>query len=305
MSLPNTHDVAVVGGSFAGLSAAMQVARARRRVLIVDAGKPRNRYAAHSHGFLGQDGSSPAQIVATGSAQLLAYPTASIVNDEALAAVRTSDGFVVRLASGEDVHASRLVLATGMVDALPPLPGLADRWGSTVLHCPYCHGYEVAGGRLGVLATLPASVHQALLVADWGEVTLFAEPSYALDEAQRAALDARGVRIETTPARAISTGADGLERLQLADGREIALSALFVATRASQASPLAESLGCAFDEGPQGPLVRVDAKQQTTVPGVFAAGDAANAMSNATLASSSGVLAGVFAHQSLAVPGAV
>lgn len=296
------HDAIIVGGSFAGLSAALQLARARRRVLLVDAGKPRNRFAAHSHGFLGQDGRTPAEIVSTARAQLLAYPTVRILDDEVVEAAHGGDAFRVRLASGHDTHAARLVLATGVVDELPPVPGLAERWGRTVLHCPYCHGYEVAGGTLGVLATLPGSVHQALLVADWGDVVLFADETFALDDAQRAALAARGVRIEPMPVRAMTTATDGGEIVQLADGRDVALSALFVATTTRPASPLAESLGCAFDDGPQGPVIRVDAKQATTVAGVFAAGDAANPMSNATLASSAGVLAGVFAHQSLAIP---
>jgi thioredoxin reductase len=299
---PGRYDVIVVGGSFAGLSAALQVARARRRVLVVDAGKPRNRFAAHSHGFLGQDGRAPTAIVSTAREQLLAYPTAAFVRDEAIDATPSEDGFALRLASGVGMHGARLVIATGMEDELPAVPGLAERWGRTVLHCPYCHGYEVAGGTLGVLATLPGSVHQALLVADWGDVVLFADAAFGLDDGQRAALAARGVRIEPVPIRAMATAADGRETVHLVDGREVALSALFVATRTRPASALAGRLGCAFDDGPQGPVIRVDAKQATTVPGVFAAGDAANPMSNATLASASGVMAGVSAHQSLAIP---
>ncbi len=292
----------VVGGSFAGLSAAMQVARARRRVLVVDAGRPRNRFAAHSHGFLGQDGRAPEAITGVGREQLLAYSNAMFVHDEVVAAVSTEQGFVLRLASGTLAHAARLVLATGVEDELPAIPGLIERWGRTVLHCPYCHGYEVAGSTLGVLATMPGSVHQALLVADWGEVVLFADASFALDDTQRSALATRNVRIEPVPVRAMATTADGHETVHLVDGREIELSALFVATTTRPSSPLAASLGCAFDDGPQGPVIRVDAKQATTVAGVFAAGDAASAMSNATLASAGGVLAGVFAHQSLAIP---
>ncbi len=298
----NRHDVIVVGGSFAGLSAAMQVARARRRVLVVDAGRPRNRFAAHSHGFLGQDGRVPQAITRIAREQLLAYPTVAFEHDEAVVAHSTGDGFALQLASGTIAHAARLVLSTGVEDELPKIPGLTERWGRTVLHCPYCHGYEVAGGTLGVLATMPGSVHQALLVADWGEVVLFADASFALDDTQRGALAARGVRIEPVPVRAMATAVDGDETVHLADGRIVVLSALFVATTTRPASALAGSLGCAFDDGPQGPVIRVDAKQATTVPGVFAAGDAASAMSNATLASAGGVLAGVFAHQSLAIP---
>ncbi|HZF66768.1 MAG TPA: NAD(P)/FAD-dependent oxidoreductase, partial [Gemmatirosa sp.] len=147
------YEVVVIGGSWAGLSAAMQLARARRRVLVVDAGKPRNRFASTSHGFLGQDGRTPAAILDTARAQVLAYPTATLRHDEVTRAVRHGDGaFDVVLASGGRVHARRLVLATGVVDVLPDVPGLRERWGVSVLHCPYCHGYEVADRRLGVLA---------------------------------------------------------------------------------------------------------------------------------------------------------
>lgn len=300
---PGRYDVIVVGGSFAGLSAALQVARARRRVLVVDAGNPRNRFAAHSHGFLGQDGRAPTAIVSTAREQVLAYPTAAFVRDEAIDATSSENGFALRLASDASVHGSRLVLATGMEDELPPLAGLAERWGRTVLHCPYCHGYEVAGGTLGVLATLPGSVHQALLVADWGDVVLFADAAFGLDDGQRAALAARGVRIEPVPVRSMATDADAHEVVHLADGSSVQVSALFVATRTRQASPLPGLLGCAFDDGPQGPVIRVDERQTTTVAGVYAAGDAASVVSNATLASAAGVLAGVSAHQSLAIPG--
>ncbi len=298
-----THDTIVVGGSWAGLSAAMQLARARRRVLVVDAGRPRNRFAHASHGFLGQDGRAPADIQADARAQVLAYPTAALVEGEAEHARQTGDGFEVVLASGEAFRAPRLVLATGVVDELPEVEGLRERWGVTVLHCPYCHGYEVADGRLGVLATSPMSMHQALLIPDWSaDVTLFTNGAFAPDEAHRAALCARGVRVEERPVRALLGDAPRLDGVRLDDGSVVPLHALFTASRTRMASPLAGQLGCAFDDGPLGPVVRTDARRETTVPGVYAAGDAARQPHNATLASADGVLAGIGAHQSL-VPG--
>jgi thioredoxin reductase len=298
-----THDTIVVGGSWAGLSAAMQLARARRRVLVVDAGRPRNRFAHASQGFLGQDGRAPAAIQADARAQVLAYPTAEFVEGEAEHASSTGDGFEIVLTSGERFHAPRLVLATGVVDELPEVEGLRERWGVTVLHCPYCHGYEVADGRLGVLATSPTSMHQALLVPDWSaDVTLFTNGAFAPDDAQRAALDARGVRVEERPVRALLGDTPRLDGVRLDDGSMVQLDALFTASRPRMASPLAGQLGCAFDDGPLGPLVRTDARKETTVPGVYAAGDAARQPHNATLASADGVLAGIGAHQSL-VPG--
>jgi thioredoxin reductase len=297
------QDAVVVGGSFAGLSAAMQLARARRRVVLVDAGRPRNRFAHASHGFLGQDGRAPADIVATGRAQVLAYPTAALRQDEAVHARQDGDGFEVGLASGETLRTRRLVLATGVVDELPDLPGLRERWGVTVLHCPYCHGYEVADGRLGVLAVSEMSLHQALLIPDWSaDVTLFTHGAVTPSAEQQADLASRGVRVETRPVEALLGDAPALTGIRLRDGQIVELDALFTASRTRMASPLAEQLGCAFDDGPFGPLVRTDARKETTVPGVFAAGDIARVPHNATFASADGVQAGISAHQSLALP---
>lgn len=293
------YDVIIIGGSFAGLSAAMQLARARRHVLLVDAAKPRNRYAAHAHGFLGQDGVPPHEIVAVARAQLARYPTVAFLDGEAVRAQTQDGGFGIVMASGQQVHGTRLILAIGMRDELPPLAGLEERWGQTVLHCPYCHGYEVAGNPLGVLAAHPMSAHQAMMLPDWGPTTYFTLDQFEPSAEEARHLAARGVRIERTPVVALRGAAPALDGVVLADGREVPLRALFVASRSHMASPLAAQLGCAFDEGPLGPVIRVDELKQTTVPGVYAAGDASTPMSNATLASASGVMAGVCAHRSL------
>ncbi|CAB3861639.1 Thioredoxin reductase [Achromobacter mucicolens] len=293
------YDVIIIGGSFAGLSAAMQLARARRQVLLVDAARPRNRYAAHAHGFLGQDGVPPQEIVANARAQLARYPTVSFLDGEAIQALAQDGGFAVIMAGGEQVRGARLILATGMRDELPPLPGLQARWGQTVLHCPYCHGFEVAGEPLGVLAAHPMSVHQAMLLPDWGPTTYFTQGQFEPSPEDARHLAARGVLVERTPVVALLGDAPALTGVVLDDGREVPLRALFVASRVHMASPLAGQLGCEFDEGPLGPVIRVDDMKQTTVPGVFAAGDASTPMSNATLASASGVMAGVCAHRSL------
>ncbi|WP_338619397.1 NAD(P)/FAD-dependent oxidoreductase [Achromobacter sp. E1] len=293
------YDVIIIGGSFAGLSAAMQLARARRQVLLVDAARPRNRYAAHAHGFLGQDGVPPQEIVANARAQLARYPTVSFLDGEAIQALAQDGGFAVVMAGGEQVRGARLILATGMRDELPPLPGLQARWGQTVLHCPYCHGFEVADEPLGVVAAHPMSVHQAMLLPDWGPTTYFTQGQFEPSPEDARHLAARGVRVERTPVVALLGDAPALTGVALDDGREVPLRALFVASRVHMASPLAGQLGCEFDEGPLGPVIRVDDMKQTTVPGVFAAGDASTPMSNATLASASGVMAGVCAHRSL------
>ena len=293
------HDVIVVGGSFAGLSAAMQLARARRNVLIIDTGLPRNRFASHAHGFFGQDGKPPAEIIREAASQLAAYPTVQWVKGEAVTAQRTDNAFSVALSDGRIESASRLILATGVRDELPVIPGLQERWGMTALHCPYCHGYEVRDRRLAVLGNHPLSAYQALLIPDWGPTTYFTQGTFEPDAGQLAHLAARNVRIERSPVVELLGQAPHLEALRLADGRVVAIDALFVAPRTHINSTLAEQLGCAFDEAPLGPVIRVDDLKQTTVEGVYVAGDVSNKMTNATFASAAGVAAGVGAHHSL------
>jgi thioredoxin reductase len=277
----------------------MPLARARRRVLVVDSGLPRNRFAEASHGFLGQDGRPPYDILRDAGRQLLTYPTVELVQGEVVSARQAERGFDVTLADGREARAARLVLATGVADELPPIPGMRERWGTTVLHCPYCHGYEVAGRELGVLGGHSKAAHLATLLPDWGPTTLFTQGELEPDEEEAARLAARGVRVERTPVVELLGTAPELEAVRLSDGRVVALGAIFTGPRVRMASPLAEELGCAFDDGPMGPYIRVDDSKQTTVPGVYAAGDAASPMYNATLASAAGFLAGVGAHQSL------
>ncbi|REG59296.1 thioredoxin reductase [Paraburkholderia sp. BL6669N2] len=292
-------DVIVVGGSFAGLSAAMQLARARRRVLVVDGRKPRNRYTAHSHGFFGQDGKNPTEIIGEATAQLAQYPTVDIVTTEARTASQLDGHFVVTLADGLSFCADRIVLATGVRDELPSLPGLDERWGVSVLHCPYCHGYEVVDKQLGVLATNALSIHQALLIPDWSPTTWFTQGIVEATPEEAALLGSRNVRIERLPVVEVLGNAPEMRGLRLADNRVVAIDALFVAPHTHMASSLAQQLGCEFDEGPMGPTIRVNEFKQTSIPGVFAAGDAATPWTNATFAAAAGVAAGVATHRSL------
>lgn len=298
-----SFDVVIVGGSFAGLAAAMPLARACRRVLLIDAKRPRNRFASASHGFLGQDGKSPEAIRTLFLAELSAYPNLQVVEGEVVRAHKEASGFVLTLSSGSEQRGRRLVLATGVEDELPDVPGLRERWGRSVLHCPYCHGYEVRGRPLGVLGVLSKSSHQALLLPDWGPTTYFSHDA-PCDEEQRAQLTRRGVTIESARVVELLGKAPELEAVRLADGRVVPLQALFTASKTRVVSGLAEQLGCAFDEGFTGPYLRVDEWKQTSVPGVYAAGDAATQMHNATLAAAAGTMAGVAAHQSLVMESA-
>lgn len=292
--------VVIIGGSFAGLSAALQLARARRKILVLDVGQPRNRFALHSHGFLGRDGSSPSEILQEARTQLLRYPTVQYAQATVSNVARQDTGFQVTFADQQVALAGRLILATGVVDHLPEVAGLAERWGEGVAQCPYCHGYEVAERRLGVLASGESALHQATMLPDWSShVTLFTNGALTPTDTDRAALARRGVQIIETPVRRVIGPERTVEAVELGDGRMVPLDALFVTTTVSLAAPFAEQLGCELEAGPFGPLIKTDAFQQTTVPGVFAAGDAARSMHNLSWAVADGVMAGIAAHRSL------
>lgn len=293
-------DAIVVGGSFAGISAALQLARARRRVAVVDAGSPRNRFAQASHGFFGHDGRAPLDLIAQAREQLLAYPTVRFVAAQALEAAPQGEGFALALDNGERLVGRRLLLATGVRDLLPELPGLAERWGQSVAHCPYCHGYEFDRQPLGVLYRMPLSLHQAQLIAEWGPTTLFLD-GHAISDAERAHMAALGVAIEAGKVFALEGEGAALAGVRLAD-RRVPLRGLFLAPTVAMASPLAAQLGCAFDDAPAGPFLRVE-MGQTSVPGVFAAGDAAQGAHSATLAAAQGVLAGTAMHRAMVFGG--
>lgn len=293
------HDALIIGGSFAGLSAATYVARARRSVCVIDTGLPRNRFAAHSHGMLTQDGSAPAAMLATARAQVAAYPTVTFVNGRAASATREPDGFRITLDSGESIEGRTLVLAFGISDELPDIPGLAERWGQSVIHCPYCHGYEFSGQRLGVLSVSPMSVHQAMLIAEWGPTTFYLNGSPSPDADALEQLRARGVAIETAAVKAVRGEGSSLAAIELADGRLSPVSALYLGPRTRLNSGIAEQLGCEMEDGPSGPIIRTDAMKLTSVPDVYAAGDITRAMHNVTFASADGVMAGTALHRSL------
>ena len=293
------HDVIIIGGSFAGLSAAMYVARARRTVLVIDSGSPRNRFAPQSHGVLAQDGHAPGAMLATARLQVAAYPTVTFVEGKAMTAAKTPAGFSVTLATGEIVESQRLVLAFGISDELPSIPGLAERWGKSVLHCPYCHGFEFSGRTLGVLNVSPRSVHQAALIADWGPTTLYLNGGPAPDAESMAMLRNRGVAIEPAAVRALHGEGFDLSAIELADGRMSNVDALYLGPRTRLNSDIAAQLGCEMEEGTFGQVIRTDSQKMTTVPGVYAAGDITRSAHNVTWASADGVTAGTAAHQSL------
>lgn len=289
------YDVIIIGGSYAGMSAALPLARARRSVLVVDGGMRRNRFAAASHGFLTQDGVSPDEIAADARSQLMEYPSVQWLGSQVEQVSGRRDAFIVRTAWGEVHRGRRLILATGVSDQLPPLPGLGERWGRQVFHCPYCHGYELNRGRIGVLALSELSLHQALMLPEWGRTTLFLNDCLGLDAQQMQALHARGVAVEHGAVERLE--GDGL-CVVMRDGRRTELDGLFIAAPTSVGG-LPAQLGCALEAGPVGWYVKTDEIRATSVDGVFACGDMARGSGSVPLAVGDGAMAGVGAHRSL------
>lgn len=295
-----TFDVAVIGGSFAGSTATLQLGRASRTVALIDAGEPRNRTSLGAHGVAGWDGVAPADILARFRADVDRYPTVSIRKDRVERVAGSLDAFELALGSGETIAARRIVLAHGVHDVLPALPGVREAWGRQVLHCPYCHGYEVRGRPLAVLATHSMSAHQAFMLrADWSDqVTLFTGEVEGLDYER---LRRAGISIEEGRLDAAHADERGID-LELSDGRTERFGALFLGPRASLAGSPAEQLGCTLAEGPMGPFVKVGPMAQTSVPGVFAAGDLCRPAPNINFALADGAQAGTGCHASLLFP---
>jgi thioredoxin reductase len=291
-------DVMIVGGSYAGLAAALQLARARQKVLVVDGGVRRNRFASHSHGFLGQDGVDPAVIAAKGRAEVLAYATVTWLEGNVTAVRGAIEDFTLRVATGEEHRGKRVILAYGVTDELPDVPGLAERWGRSAFHCPYCHGYELDQGAIAVLASSPMSIHHALMLPDWGTVTYYTRGLFEPTAEERLALDRRRVRVVSEPVAAVGGDTPKID-VELANGSHDTFAGLFVAPKTRPSTNLAEELGCAMEEGPMGPFIKTDPMKATTVPGVLAAGDAAIAAGSVTFAVGDGARAGFNAHRTL------
>ena len=284
-------DVVVIGGGPAGLAAALMLGRSRRRVLVVDAGSPRNRFAAHMHGVLGNEGADPAGLLARGRDEVAGYGVRVI--EDAVDRVELVDGGVrVELTGGAVHEARRVLVATGITDELQPVPGLAQRWGSTVLHCPYCHGWEVRDRRLGVLVTSPLGLHAAELVRQLSEqVTLFAA-GVELDDATRHRLRARGVRVIESAVTEVVGEGDSIEAVCTEDGQRHPLDALFAMAQPRTHDAFLAHLELARSETPFGSYLAVDPMGKTSDERIWAAGNVTNPMANVPVSIAAGTMAG-------------
>ncbi len=284
-------DVLIIGGSYAGLSAALALGRARRSVLVLDGRRPRNRFTPHAHNLLLHDGDAPADLAARARQQVATYPTVQLLEAQATAATKQPDGsFEVTTDAHGSFAARRLLLATGMRDELPPVPGFAECWGKSVIHCPFCHGYEVADHPTGIWNNGPEVEHQVKMLLNWSrQLTVFTNGPATFGREIHDFLETNRVGLVQTPvAELLHTGGQ-LTALRLADGRTWPLPVLYARLPAHQASALPQQLGCEITE-PQ--LISVDASYRTTVPGVYAAGDCCSALPQLALAIAAGNLAG-------------
>jgi thioredoxin reductase len=269
----NTYDVAVIGAGAAGLSAALVLARTGRRIVVVDDHRPRNAPATHMHGFLSRDGMPPAELLALGRAEVAGYG-AELLHDTVAGLVQSPSGvFGLLLDSGRGLTARRLVVTTGLRDRLPDIPGVAERWGRDLLHCPYCHGHEVRDQPLGVLGGTAGAVQHAQLVRQWSRDVVFFAHTTELTDADREQLTARAIGIVDGLVDRLAVEEDQLRGVRMADGRFVPRAAVFVRPELVATNDFVRGLGGQTDEAGW-PLV--DAGGRTTVPGVWAAGNAAN-----------------------------
>jgi thioredoxin reductase len=291
--LRDGYDVVVVGGGAAGLSGALMLARARRTVVVIDAGAPRNAPADGVHGLLARDGMPPAELLERGRAEVRGYG-GQVVGGTVETVSRDGDAFTVTLGDGRAVRARRLLVATGLVDELPELPGLRARWGHDVVHCPYCHGWEVRDRAIGVLATGPMSVHQALLFRQWSDdVTFFAHPAAEPTPEQAEQLAARGITVVRGEVASLEVAGDRLAGVRLADGTLVPREVVAVAPRMAARVGFLAGLGLhpvAHPSG-MGEHVPADPTGRTEVPGVWVAGNATDLSAQVGGAAAAGALA--------------
>ncbi|WP_405638413.1 NAD(P)/FAD-dependent oxidoreductase [Streptomyces sp. NBC_00056] len=272
------YDVVVIGGGAAGLSGALTLGRARRSVLVIDAGEPRNAPADGVHNYLGREGTPPGELVAAGRGEVRRYG-GEVVAGRVTTAERDGDGFRVVLDDGGEVRASRLLVTTGLVDELPEVPGLAALWGSDVLHCPYCHGWEVRDQAVGVLGTGPAAVHQALMWRQWTKsVTLFLHTAPEPGDEEYEQLAARGISVVDGTVSALESENDRLAGVRLERGTLVPVQAMVVAPRFTARAGFLGALGLEATAQEMngmviGTRIPADPTGRTAVPGVWAAGN--------------------------------
>lgn len=293
----NPYDVIIIGGSYGGLATGMALGRALRKVLIIDSGNPCNKQTPHSHNFLTHDGKTPGEIASLAKQQVQQYDTVRFWDAWVMAGRQIENGFELQVQSGEVFTARKLVFATGIQDIQPEIPGFAAAWGISVLHCPYCHGYEVRHQKTGILANGDNGFELASLIFNWtSDLTLYTNGKSTLSGQQRDKLDQHGISIVETAIEQIAHKNGYVGHLLFKDGSSAPVQALYARLPFVQHSSVPQSLGCELS--PEGYL-KTDALQRTTIPGVFACGDNTSRIRTVANAVSMGATAGLAVNKSL------
>jgi len=296
--IKTTHfDVIIIGGSYAGLSAAMALGRALRNVLVIDSANPCNRQTPHSHNFLTQDGRTPQDITHLAKEQVSKYSTVQFYEGFAISAIRTEQGFEIATQSGEKFMGSKLIFASGIKDIMPDIEGFSACWGISVIHCPYCHGYEVKNQKTGIMANGDMGFHYAQLISNWTqELTIFTNGKSTLTPEQTEIITVKGIQIIEKEIRQIIHEHGQLQQLIFGDGSTFQLKAIYARPAFIQHSGIPQTLGCTLNEHG---FIQVDMMQKTNVPGVYACGDNSNPMRSVASAVSQGNMAGAAVNAEL------
>ncbi|EKS6735771.1 NAD(P)/FAD-dependent oxidoreductase [Enterobacter asburiae] len=294
------NDVIIIGGSFAGLAAALQLGRARRKVTVLDTGRQRNRFAGRSHGVLGHDHKPPQDILAEARQQLARYPTIKLVNARAESVSGTIDDFCVVTDDNESLRARRLILSYGVADQMPDIPGFAESWGTSIIPCPYCDGFEVADQHWGLIWSGVQSHNQVRLFHDWtNRLTVFGN-GHDISFDIRADLATRQVSLIDGRITEIEPHGSHSATIRIESGPDVSVDILFAHPRTRPSASLHDALGLATVNTPTGIALKTDERRETSMPGIYAAGDLANpGIPSVTTAAWQGTMAGIFAQQSM------
>lgn len=293
----NQYEAIIVGGSYSGLAAGMALGRALRKVLIIDSGSPCNKQTPYSHNFLTNDGRTPKEITRLAKQEVLKYSTVEFLNARVSAGNKTENGFDLQIETGETFSARKVIFATGIKDNMPDIPGFSECWGISILHCPYCHGYEMHGQNTGILANGDTAIELSALISNWTDnITLYTNGPATLSEGQVIKLSTHKISITEKEVARIEHQSGHIEHIVFKDGTKAPLNVLYARLSFVQHSPVPESMGCEISA--EGYLL-TDAGQRTSVPGVFACGDNTARLRTVANAVSMGTTTGMMVNKAL------
>lgn len=284
-------DIIIIGGSYSGLAAALALGRALKDVLIIDDGKPCNQQTPHSHNFLTNDGKTPAEIAALANLQVAQYKTIKFFHGLAIRGAKIEKGFEIEVATGETFFAKKIIFATGIKDLLPDIDGVSECWGVSIIHCPYCHGYEVRNEKTGILSNGDVGFDFSRLISNWTkDLTLFTNGKSTLSAEQTAKLEKHGVKIEEKEIERFEHQKGYLENILFKDGSRSSMKAIYAPSPFEQHCKIPESLGCELTEDG---YIKIDGFHETTIRDVFAIGDNVAKMRTVANAVAMGTSAGI------------